>query len=140
MLRKKYINWKNNIQKAELIEAELERRYGYRPSKRDFVNSGQYNAYMALYRYRKKLRPQKNMQEKISLVTIRKAIFEDPEIEKNIQLILSDIIYALGEDKFDEILEKIWRERFNTKRTFKLNRKQQKYHAETIDGDNDYDD
>ncbi|HCZ10822.1 MAG TPA: hypothetical protein DHV16_00890 [Nitrospiraceae bacterium] len=84
----KYKKWKgtDRIKEAEKIAEKLKFDLEKNPTKKDFVNAGLYNVWMALYRHRKKTDQPFNNHNGFDLFTIRKfiAYTEDKEFLKKL--------------------------------------------------------
>jgi hypothetical protein len=119
---RRYRSWKNiqAIQEAERIEIDLAFQLKRQPSKRDFKEAGLYRVWMALYRYRRKMRQRSGIFNGWFLIEylfdIRKEIL-NPAMKNQVVGILEDCVIALGPNETEDILDKIWRRRFHKVRS-----------------------
>jgi hypothetical protein len=115
----RYTSWREpkDIERAEKIERDLEKKLGRRPTQQDFKNERLYNVWMALYRYRsgksKFKRAYSGTFSKEYFFKIRKKIIATRQTEL-LETILRDIILTLGRYDAEKSIDKIFKDAFGS--------------------------
>jgi hypothetical protein len=99
-----YRSWKGlKIKDAEKIRDELSKKLARQARKRDFIASGYYSAWMALYRYKKNTTPSHEDLEK-KYISFRRMISESGNKDL-VKSIFKDFVNKLGIDKAEIIID-----------------------------------